>query len=90
MSSMDPTGVALYLLAGAALGAFHFVLLLRTVRLQVSQAAPIRIIPLYLMRLAVAVSAFWIFAQQGALPVLFALLGFLIARIAVQGRVGSE
>ena len=90
MSSMGPTGVALYLMAGGALGAVHFVLLLGTVRQHVSQAAAIRIIPLYLMRLALAVSAFWIFAQQGALPVLFALLGFLIARIAVQRWVGSE
>ncbi len=90
MSWISPTDVVLYLTAGATLGAVYFVLLLRTVRLHTSQAAAIRIIPLYFMRLAAAVSAFWIIAQQGALPLLLALLGFLIARLVIQRWMGSE
>lgn len=90
MSWISPTDVVLYLAAGAALGAAYFVLLLRTVRLHASQAAAIRIVPLYFMRLAAAVSAFWIIAQQGALPLLLALLGFLIARFVIQRWMASE
>jgi F1F0 ATPase subunit 2 len=77
-------------MAGAALGAVYFSLLLRTVRLHASQAAAIYIIPLYFMRLAVAFAAFWIIAQQGALPLLLTLLGFLIARLVIQRWMGSE
>ena len=90
MSWLSPTDVALYLTAGAVLGAVYFVLLLRAVRLHASQATAISIIPLYIMRFAAAVSAFWIIAQQGALPLLLALLGFLIARLVVQRWMGSE
>ena len=90
MSWIIPADVVLYLTAGAALGAAYFVLLLRTVRLHASQAAAIRIIPLYIMRFAATVSAFWIIAQQGALPLLLTLLGFLIARLVIQRWVGSE
>jgi F1F0 ATPase subunit 2 len=89
MSWLSPTDVALYLTAGAVLGAVYFVLLLRTVRLHASQATAISIIPLYIMRFATAVSAFWIIAQQGALPLLLTLLGFLIARLVVQRWMGS-
>jgi F1F0 ATPase subunit 2 len=84
MSWLSPTDVALYLTAGGALGAAYFALLLWTVRLHASQAAAIRVIPLYIMRFAAAVSAFWMIAQQGAFPLLLALLGFLIVRIAAQ------
>ncbi len=84
MSWPSPTDAALYLTAGAALGASYFVLLFRTVRLHASQAAALRIVPLYLVRFAAAVSAFWLIAQQGAYPVLLALLGFLISRFVIQ------
>ncbi len=90
MSWISPTDVVLYLMAGAALGAVYFALLLRTVRLHASQAAAIYIIPLNFMRLAVALAAFWIIAQQGALPLLLTLLGFLIARLVIQCWMGSE
>ena len=90
MSWLSPIDVALYLTAGAALGAIYFVLLLRAVRLHASQAAGICIVPLYLVRFAAAVSAFWIIAQQGALPLLLTLLGFLIARLVIQRWMGSE
>jgi F1F0 ATPase subunit 2 len=89
MSWLSLTDVALYLSAGAALGAVYFGLLLRTVRLSASQATVIRIIPLYILRIAAAVSVFWIIAQQGALPLLLALLGLLLARLVVQRWMGS-
>jgi F1F0 ATPase subunit 2 len=89
MSWPSQIEVALYLTTGAALGAVYFVLLLRTVRLHASQAAAIRIIPLHIMRFSTAVSAFWIIAQQGALPLLLALLGFQIARLVIQRWMGS-
>ena len=90
MSWISTTDVVSYLMAGAALGAVYFALLLQTVRLYASQAVAIYIIPLYFMRFAAAVSAFWITAQQGALPLLLTLLGFLIARLVIQRWMGSE
>jgi F1F0 ATPase subunit 2 len=90
MSWINPTEAALYLTAGAVLGSAYFLLLLRTVRLHASQAAAITIIGVYFMRFAAAVSVFWVIAQQGALPLLLALLGFLIARTAAQRWMGSE
>lgn len=86
MTWTDPTDIALYLAAGGAVGTVYFISLLWTVRLHASQAAASRIIPLYLLRLAIAVLAFWLIAQQGALPLLLALLGFLLARVVVQRR----
>jgi len=90
MSWISAIDVAMYLTAGALLGAVYFVLLLRTVRLQASRAAVKLVAPLYLVRLALAVAVFWAIAQQGALPLLLALLGFLMARFATQSWVGSE
>lgn len=90
MSWISPADAASYLAAGMALGATYFYLLARTVGLHASQAAATRIISLYLLRLAAAVSAFWVIAQQGAAPILLALLGFLIARIAAQRCTRSE
>ncbi|MDH3791017.1 MAG: hypothetical protein OEU25_13425 [Rhodospirillales bacterium] len=90
MSFIGPTEAALYLTAGMVLGAVYFALLLRTVRLHASQAAAIRFMPLYFLRFAAGISGFWLIAQQGAGPLLLALLGFLIARMAFQRRIGSE
>ena len=89
MSSISPAEIALYLLAGAALGGVYFYLLLRTVRLYTAEAKAALVVPLYLLRLAAAGAAFWFIAQQGALPLLLALAGFLLARIAVQRWVGA-
>lgn len=80
MNRTSAIDAAFYLLAGMALGAVYFALLLRTVRLLVSKEAAVRIVPLYILRLAVAVAGFWLIAQQGAPPLLLALLGFLGGR----------
>ncbi len=90
MTGIDFYAAASYLVLGTALGAAYLLLLLRSVRLHACQAPAVRVAPLYLIRIGVAVSAFWLIAQQGALPLLLALLGFLAARTAVLLCAGSE
>lgn len=87
MSRLGPIDVALYLSAGAAVGSIYFLLLLRSVRLLASQADAARIVPLFVIRLGAAVSAFWVVAQQGAAALLLTLAGFLIARGAINSRI---
>lgn len=89
MNWISPIYAALYLLAGAGLGATYFALLLRSVRLHASKKAAARLIPLYILRFAAATAGFWLIAQQGALPLLLALLGFLVARIVAQRLMAS-
>lgn len=89
MGSMGWAGLVLYLAAGAALGALYFFLLYRTVRLHAAQAAALRVVPLYLLRVGAAVAVFWAVAHQGALPLLLTLLGFLLARLLAQRWMGS-
>lgn len=84
MSGLDVIYGCLYGGAGAVLGVAYFLLLARTVHLHASQGASGLVIPLYFGRLAAAVVAFWLIAQQGALPLLSALAGFMIARFGVQ------
>lgn len=84
MTGMGSIDTALYLLAGAVLGTIYFGLLLQTVRLHASRVPAIRIVPLYVLRLGAAVSAFWFIAQQGTFPLLVSLLGFFIARTTAQ------
>lgn len=90
MSGLGQFDVARYFVAGIALGAFYFILLLRTVRLHASQAAVSQIIPLYLLRFVMVVTTFWFIAQQGTAPLLLALLGFVMARFIIQHWTLSE
>ena len=90
MTGISPLAIALFFAAGAALGAVYFLLLAWTVDLLGGQGGAMRVVPLYLLRLALAIGAFWAIAQQGALPLLISLLGFLAARFAVQRRYGSS
>jgi F1F0 ATPase subunit 2 len=90
MTVIDLREAAFYLAAGAVLGTAYFVLLLRAVRAHAGQGAAGRLISLYLLRLALAGSAFWMIVQQGAAPLLLAVLGFVLARTAVQHRIGRE
>ncbi|GAB4365883.1 MAG: hypothetical protein Kow00114_23420 [Kiloniellaceae bacterium] len=89
MSAVDPLAWLLFAGAGLALGAAYFLLLYRTVTLHAAQAGAGSLVPLYLLRFALAGAAFWFIAQQGALPLLLALAGFLAARFAVQRFVGG-
>jgi F1F0 ATPase subunit 2 len=86
---MSGLSLAVFLVSGAALGAAYFLLLHRAVRLHAASAGALRIMPLHVLRAALAVAAFWIVAQQGALPLLLTLLGFLLARLLVQRRLGA-
>ncbi len=90
MNPISPTDAALGLAAGLALGALYFALLRWTVRLHVAQASAMGIMALYFVRVALALWAFWAIAQRGAIPLLAALLGFLIARMAAQRWMGAE
>lgn len=89
MTPPDSIELLAYLLAGIALGSFYFYALLRTVRLHMAQAALSKVLPLYLLRGGVALAAFWVIAQQGAGPLLSALLGFVGARFMVQRLAGA-
>jgi F1F0 ATPase subunit 2 len=90
MTVIDLSEAAVYLAAGAVLGTAYFVLLLRAVRAHAGRGATSRVVSLYFLRLALAGSAFWVIAQQGAAPLLLAMLGFVLARTAVQRRIGRE
>jgi len=89
MSAIDPLAGLLFLAAGLAVGVAYFLLLYRTVALHASQAGAGSIVPLTLLRFALAGGSFWFIAQQGALPLLLTLAGFLAARFAVQRFVGG-
>jgi len=89
MSAVAPLHAVLYFAAGAALGALYYGLLAWTVRLYTSDATAARIVPLYILRIAMAVVAFWFIAQQGTAALLVALAGFVIARFPIQWRYGS-
>lgn len=69
---------------GAVVGALYFLILYRTVQLHMIGAAVAHVLPLYVLRVAGAVAAFWLIAQEGAVPLLLALTGFVIARYAAQ------
>ncbi|MCP5367727.1 MAG: hypothetical protein H6907_06210 [Hyphomicrobiales bacterium] len=75
-----------YLIAGAALGAVYFLLLLRVARGLACRAGLTAMIPLSLGRIALAAVVFWAIAQAGAGPLLAALAGFLAARAWVRHR----
>ena len=87
---MTPIELAIFVGAGAALGTLYFVLVHRTARLLAVGASASRIVPLYVARLALAVAVLWVIAQHGAMPLLLALLGFVVARMVVQYRLGAR
>ena len=89
MNALSTIELFSYLLAGVTLGSFYFYAVFQSIRLHVAQAALSKIVPLYLLRGLVALGAFWLIAQQGALPLLVALLGFLAARFMVQRLLGT-
>jgi F1F0 ATPase subunit 2 len=90
MNATGPIEIALYLGIGAVLGAVYFVLLHHSVRRYVAGAPPLRVVSVFLLRFAAAGVAFWLLAQQGAAPLLLAMLGFLAARLVAQRRMLSR
>jgi F1F0 ATPase subunit 2 len=93
---MNPTGpmglaaLAFYPLAGVALGGLYFVLVHRTARLHAAAGSAWRIIALYAVRFVLAITVFWAIAQQGAMPLLLTLAGFIVARMVVMRRMGAH
>jgi F1F0 ATPase subunit 2 len=75
---------------GAVTGALYFLILYRTVQMHAAGAAIARVFPLYLLRAAGAIAVFWMIAREGAVPLLLALAGFLVARYAAQYFVKSD
>lgn len=79
----------LYLAIGAAAGSLYFLLLYRSVRLYAEGTGLAGVAPLYVMRVAGAAAVFWFVAQEGALPLVLALGGFVLAREIVRRAVGA-
>lgn len=73
-------------LAGFAAGLVHFLGLRRNVRLYVSSGRLRQALALQAARLALTVALFVAAARQGAVPLLLAAAGFLLARTAVLAR----
>jgi hypothetical protein len=78
----------LSVLTGILVGGLYFFLLFSAVRQQVAQAARIWIVPLHFGRFGLALIIFWAVAQQGAIPLLLCLVGFLAARFWALRRLG--
>lgn len=78
------------LAGGLVLGGLYFALLFRSVRLHVAETAIRRVVPFHFARIVLAVGFFWAMAQLGALPLLTALAGFLLARVVLQHRLGCD
>lgn len=86
---MNVQDLLLFATAGVALGVIYFALLAVTVNRYVSRSTAASIISLYLLRLAIAVAGFWFIAQQGPVPLIAALAGFMAARLLVQRQVSA-
>ena len=87
---MGPLGYVSFIAVGAAFGVLYFLLLYRTVQLHAAGVEIMRIAPLYVLRAAGAVTLFWFLAREGALPLLLALAGFLVARSATHYFLGFD
>jgi len=73
-----------FIAAGAAVGALYFLLLYGTVRIYTSGAGTALAAPLFVARTLAAVLFFWLVAHEGAVALLLALVGFLVARSVAQ------
>ncbi len=73
--------------AGAALGAVFLFLLSRTVAAVQIPGARLSAVAYAVLRFALAAGVLILAAQQGALPLLAALAGFLVTRFVVIRRV---
>ncbi len=75
-----------YAIAGAAVGLVFFLALLRSTESLATGGSLGGIIALYGIRIGLVVTAAWFTVQQGALPLLCGLAGFLVARVLVRRR----
>ena len=90
MTDLTAMNLFLYLTVGAALGVVYFAALYLSVSLYAARSGAVRALLLLLFRLAIAGGAFWLVAQQGAVPLLLALGGFLLARTVAQRRIAAR
>lgn len=90
MSLGEALGIALYAIAGGLAGTVYFGLLALMLRRWGSEVKPLHLLGLFLVRFAGAAIVFWLIAQQGTVPVISALAGFLLARFAVQRTLRQE
>lgn len=90
MSLGEAFVMVLWMIAGAATGAIYFGLLAVTLRRWGNEVKPLQLLGLFLVRFAGAAIVFWFIAQQGTVPVITALAGFLIARFAIQRTLRLE
>lgn len=80
MTPFNPIDIVVYVPVGLLLGAVYFALLRRSLP-DIQSSTPIAAyFPLFAARFGLAAFAFWCVAQAGAVPVLLALSGFLLAR----------
>jgi len=86
----EPLIIAGFAALGFALGVFYFLTMRRTVRLHTEHAAAGLIVAHYAVRIVAAVLVFLFAARAGALPLLVAFAGFVVARLAVLRRVKGE
>lgn len=80
-------GLIGYLVAGAVVGLVFFASLLRSTESLASGGNIARIIALYIFRVVLVCGAGWLAVQQGALPLLAGLAGFVLARLVAKRRV---
>ena len=76
-----------WLLAGALLGALYLLLVGRTVAAMAPPASRAAAAGWFALRLAMAAAAFWVAAQQGPLPLVLMLAGFVLVRTLVLRRI---
>ena len=81
---------SVFFLIGGGLGAAHFALLAFALKRWGGRIRPVPFAALMIVRLGVVAAAFWVMAQHGALAVVAALAGFILARFVVQRRLGTE
>lgn len=80
MNAIAAIDAIVFLTTGVLLGAGYFGLLYWSVRSHASQTSIGRTMFLYVLRLAMVAATFWVIVQHGAMQLLLALLGFLVAR----------
>lgn len=77
-------GFVLYAMVGAIAGVIFFALLILALRRLGGEVRPVHLVMLFAVRFAGIAALFWLIAQQGAVALIAALAGFLLARFAVQ------
>ncbi len=75
---------ALYILTGVGLGKVYFDLVAHTVHLHTEGRSSSLLFSFYLLRTIASVIVFWLVAQQGAMPLLLLLFGFVLVRLFFQ------